>query len=62
MKPIAYSEFNDLIRELVGPACCLIYDGDYDRAVVFPSGHSRDVSTWNSWDQELLEDYLKGEN
>ena len=34
MKPIKSWEYDAFVASLSGPACCLIHDGDYDRAIV----------------------------
>lgn len=46
MQPIKYHEYDAFAKSLSGPACCYIYDGDYDRAVLWPSGQAIDAANW----------------
>jgi hypothetical protein len=44
MKAITMFEYDAFCKTLSGPACILVHDGDYDRAVVWPTG--RAVPDW----------------
>ena len=40
MRPVTCFEYDQVVATLSGPACILVYDGDYDSAVIWPNGQA----------------------